>query len=337
LADAFDDLHIRKICFGYGTSPQRLMRMMNRASASSNQEAAEEEGLMPWVEWTQGVINFIIQRKAGYSDYELQFNPYQELDINKLSVAMSTLVDNGLRTPNEGREALGDDPSSEEGANDLGIKIATGRVPLALVVPTPPSPEGALGTPSGASEGAKNRVKKPLGATDAAEKALQVLKYKYGAVMVAIPEESPAGQALVKMRSRIANEHLRAKGLEKEPHVTVRYGFSGDTAPIREYLMKQAPIKIKLGKTFAFDPSENSDGAAPVCIKIESLDLERMNAELADHGTWKTPDFEYHPHATLGYVSPEFASEYVDMDDADGQELEISNVLISEAYLGGKS
>ena len=33
LADVFDDLHIRKMCYGYGNSAQRLLKQMNRASA----------------------------------------------------------------------------------------------------------------------------------------------------------------------------------------------------------------------------------------------------------------------------------------------------------------
>jgi Phage portal protein len=44
LADAFDDVHIRKICFAFGTSPQRLQRMMNRACYSSDTETLTDRG-----------------------------------------------------------------------------------------------------------------------------------------------------------------------------------------------------------------------------------------------------------------------------------------------------
>lgn len=349
LADAFDDLHIRKICFGYGTSPQRLMRMMNRASAQSSQEASEEEGLMPWVDWVTTTVNYIIQRKAGYVDYEIQFNPYQELDIVKLSTAHKNLVGGGIETPNEAREAIGADLSSDKGANDLGITVGTGRVPIEAVappVPTPGGPGNGPGTPKrqpGASNGKPKAPKeapmlssvltgpkKALGA----EAAYELLKYKYGCVMVSIPTHSDLGQKISAMQDRIDPEHLRAKGIEKEMHVTVRYGFSGDNTPIQSYLTKQPPVNIKLGKTFAFDPTEHSDGAAPVCIKIESRELNRMNAELGDHGKWKEQDFDYHPHITLAYVDPEHAHEYVGWDDVEGEALEIPSAIISEANIG---
>jgi len=334
LADAFDDLHIRKICFGYGTSPQRLMRMMNRASAQSNQEASEEEGLLPWMEWVAGVINYIIQRKAGYIDYELQFNPYQELDIVKQSVAQKNLVAGGIRTPNEAREAMGDDPSSTKGANDLGITTGTGRVPIEAVAPPLPTAGGASEAPGsgkGPESGTENAPKKLPAGKQATDAAYDLVKYKYGAVMVSIPSHSSLGKKISVMQSGIDPEHLRVKGLEKELHVTVRYGFSGDTSAIQDYLAKQPPVKIKLGKTIAFAATEHSDGVSPIVLEVESPDLERMNKELGEVGKWKEPDFEYHPHLTLAYVDPEHAHEYVDWNMVDGQELEIDHTVVSEA------
>jgi hypothetical protein len=134
LADPFDEMHIKKICFGYGTSPQRLMRMINRASASANQEAAEEEGIKPWAGWLKGLFDYIIQRKFGLSGYEIVFDLAHESDVVKQATADSLYVDKGIRTRNEIRVNLGDDPASEPEADQLGITTVQGFVPLDTVL-----------------------------------------------------------------------------------------------------------------------------------------------------------------------------------------------------------
>ena len=325
LADAFDDLHIRKISYGLYTSAQRLLRMQNRATAETNQEASEEESLMPLISWMKSRLDYVIQRKLGYTDYEIVFDPRQELDAEKNANTMKVLVSAGVMTPNEAREALGNDPASDEGANELGIQTAQARVGLAVQDPM----QLSVGTPD-AGTGDKKKPTTALSNDSKKPQPQKLAKYKYGCVMIAIPEESQAGQALRKMRESINPNDLRAKGLETEPHVTLRYGFLGDVSPIREYLKSQRPITVKFGKTFAFEPSEGSEYTA-VCVHVYSPDLERMNAEIGKFGTWKEPDFTYNPHATLAYVDPVSAAAYVGMADADGFELTISNATISGA------
>lgn len=113
LADAFDEIHIRKICFGYGTSPQRLLRMMNKATASENQDAAEEEGLKPWLSWLAGVMNYLIQRKFGYEGYEMTFSSIRIADELRQRQADEIDIKNGIRTINEVRAERGYDPLEE--------------------------------------------------------------------------------------------------------------------------------------------------------------------------------------------------------------------------------
>lgn len=50
LADIFDDLHIRKICFAFGTSPQRLQRPMNRGCHSEDTDVLTGRG---WVKFPE--------------------------------------------------------------------------------------------------------------------------------------------------------------------------------------------------------------------------------------------------------------------------------------------
>lgn len=139
LTDIFDELHIRKICFAYGTSPQRLMRMMNRASAQVTQESSEEEGTLPWLNWLKGIMDYIIQVQMKKPDYEFTFDPFMELDVLKQSMSDAEDIKVGLYTRNEKRVDRGDEPREEPEADELNIVTGQGVVPLSF---TPP-PRGA--------------------------------------------------------------------------------------------------------------------------------------------------------------------------------------------------
>jgi hypothetical protein len=130
LADIFDDMHIRKICFAYGTSPQRLMRMMNRASAIANQESAEEEGTLPWLDWLERFCNYILQVKMGYTQYEMSFDALQELDALKRAQADKIDISIGLKTRNQVLEDRGEEPSDEPAADELSVITSSGVIPL---------------------------------------------------------------------------------------------------------------------------------------------------------------------------------------------------------------
>lgn len=130
LTDVFDELHIRKICFSFGTSPQRLMRQMNRASATAVQESAEEEGTLPWLNWLKGTMDYIIQIQMGYEEYEFAFDPFVELDKLKQAMADAEDIKIGLYSRNEKRQERGDDPVDEPEADQLMVLTAQGLVPL---------------------------------------------------------------------------------------------------------------------------------------------------------------------------------------------------------------
>lgn len=133
LSDPFDDMHLRKMAFLYGSSVQRLMKQMNRASAQSSQESAEEEGTMPIAASVRAMVNFMIAKyfKLGANSYELTFDEAKELDPLKRAQTDQIYVNAGIRTRNQVREALGDDPVDDTPeADELMITTASGAVPL---------------------------------------------------------------------------------------------------------------------------------------------------------------------------------------------------------------
>jgi hypothetical protein len=141
LSDAFDDLHIRKVCFGYGTSPQRLMRMI-RAQSDANQESAEEEGLMPWLTWIRGIVNYVIQMMMGYTDYVFEWEQKRDNDIVQQMTADTGYVKTGVKKISEVRDSLDLDPVDEENANKLGILGPTGFIALDQDFQPPAAPTG---------------------------------------------------------------------------------------------------------------------------------------------------------------------------------------------------
>jgi hypothetical protein len=134
LSDPFDEIHIRKICFAYGVSPQRLLHMMNRATAQTNQEAAEEEGTLPFIRWVLSVANYIMQRKMGAADYEMSF---QEEEAKDRFQGDASDAQNCIVTRNEIREDRGLDPLKIPGMDTPGIIGPTGFVPVDQQIPDP--------------------------------------------------------------------------------------------------------------------------------------------------------------------------------------------------------
>lgn len=131
LAGLYDEKHIREVAFGYGTSPQRLMKMI-RTEGTGASDSAEVEGTLPWVLWVKGVIDYIIQKKMGLADYEIAINPYAEPDPLKNAAALTMLVSKAILTPNEARKRVGEELRPEAEADRLGVIGATGFVPIGI-------------------------------------------------------------------------------------------------------------------------------------------------------------------------------------------------------------
>lgn len=165
LTDIFDELHIRKICFAFGTSPQRLMRQMNRASAVTVQESAEEEGTLPWLSWLKGTIDYVIQVVMGFKEYESAFDAFVELDKLKQAMADGEDIKMGLYTRNEKREERGDDPRPEPEADELNVLTAQGLVPLQYAPRVVPGGQGQATSSRTPKGGAQPRATATVNAT----------------------------------------------------------------------------------------------------------------------------------------------------------------------------
>lgn len=163
LADPFDEMHIRKIFYAVGASPQRILKAMNRASAESGQEAAEEEGTMPYALSAAQMVNWIIAKifGFGFNRYELTFDAQKELDVVKRSTADKNDVDSGITTRDEARIARGLDPVGGDAAK-LMITTTTGTTPVEMKdqVTQAKNMADALPKPEPAGGGKSDKVEK---------------------------------------------------------------------------------------------------------------------------------------------------------------------------------
>jgi hypothetical protein len=131
LKDEFDDYVIRVLCYCFGTSPQRLQRVMGMRSGQVNQDAAEKEGLEPWLDWAQSCIwNPMVQRYMGFPDYEAQYEIDADVDPHVQAQIDDLNLRNGSVLIDEVREDRGEMPYVDGSGEKPLVITATGAVPL---------------------------------------------------------------------------------------------------------------------------------------------------------------------------------------------------------------
>lgn len=144
--------------------------------------------------------------------------------------------------------------------------------------------------------------------------AIAVDKYTFGSVQVPIFTGHALTMAVKAFHSKLPENTLMGQGIDRQPHVTVRYGVLDENYQgIRKYLTQLKPFDIKFGSTAVFPPSPNSDGASVLHIKAQSDDLENINMALAEAGSFKDADFDYHPHLTIAYMNPLVAHSFANL------------------------
>lgn len=124
-----DELLVRLCCYAFSVSPTPFIHQTNRATANSNQETAEQEGLYPLMSyWKDDIMDTIIQEKFGYDDIEFVFLPRAEPNGEKQAKIHQVRIDTGVITRNEAREELGLEPVPDGD----GITVTTGAAVLRL-------------------------------------------------------------------------------------------------------------------------------------------------------------------------------------------------------------
>jgi hypothetical protein len=128
-----DETLIRLACFALSIPPTPFIKQANRSTAQNAQQTAQEEGLYPLMGWWKDdIIDCIIQEKFGYDDIEFVFLPRPEVDLLKQAQIHQIQLNDGIRTRNEVREELGQEPFDD---GDIPtITTGAGIIPLHMAV-----------------------------------------------------------------------------------------------------------------------------------------------------------------------------------------------------------
>jgi hypothetical protein len=161
----YDEWQFQAICYGMGTTPQAMLRMMNRATAKSSAETAEEEGLLPKRRTILNVINKIIQEVMGFKDIEADYGQPQDPDVEKAMTVATGYAKAGVVTINEIRVELGRDPLPFPECDEPGVLTQNGFIPLTAGVMSQSGGAAPQGAPGGTGQtppkGTNGSGKKP--------------------------------------------------------------------------------------------------------------------------------------------------------------------------------
>ncbi|HUB65221.1 MAG TPA: phage portal protein [Methylocella sp.] len=130
LKGPFDEWLARIVCFAFSISPQALTQTVNRATAETQKELAEEEGLAPILAWAKDLIDDVLASEFDAADLEFVWSTGNETDPVAQEAILSGYTSKGILTINEARAALGRAPLEDASANKAMTLTNTGFVAL---------------------------------------------------------------------------------------------------------------------------------------------------------------------------------------------------------------
>ncbi len=137
LKDEQDEWLARVVCYAFSLPPTAFVKVVNRTTSETMQEAALQEGLGPLMAWVKRLADNVIQRRMGNNDLEFAWEQDDAISQQEQATVLSTYVKEGIYTVNEARDALGQEP--DPNGDELMVYTGTGPVLLSDVI-NPPEP-----------------------------------------------------------------------------------------------------------------------------------------------------------------------------------------------------
>lgn len=110
LKDEFDEWIARLVCFAFSTSPTPFVKAQNRATAETQEQAAQEGGLAPVMAWVKRLLDRVLAEDFGRGDLEFAWSEDREFDPLAAARIDDLALRNGSKLLNEVRDRLGLDP-----------------------------------------------------------------------------------------------------------------------------------------------------------------------------------------------------------------------------------
>jgi hypothetical protein len=130
LKSALDEWLARVICLAFSMSPQSLVSNLNRATAETQKDLSEEEGLFPILNWIKSLIDEIIEREFFSPDLEFVWGQDAQIDPSVQASILTDYTGKGIMKINEARQRLGLEPLDDPAANMAMVLTAHGYVSL---------------------------------------------------------------------------------------------------------------------------------------------------------------------------------------------------------------
>lgn len=130
LKDDFDEWLARICCFAFSVSPTPFIKQMNRATAGSQKEQSDEEGLAPILQWIKSLVDTILANDLGMPGLEFAWGEDTQIDPKVEADILTEYAKAAVLTLNQARARLGEDPYDDPAADQPMVLTATGYVPL---------------------------------------------------------------------------------------------------------------------------------------------------------------------------------------------------------------
>lgn len=127
LKDEYDEWLARVICYAFSTQPSPFIKQVNRATAQTSQEEAQQEGLLPRMNWVRNLVNLIIWKYFGFKDLEFDWDQEEAMDPLVATQIQDIKVKNGTLSVDEARQ---DDGSTPIG---MGNAVYTPTGPVSIM------------------------------------------------------------------------------------------------------------------------------------------------------------------------------------------------------------
>lgn len=161
-------------------------------------------------------------------------------------------------------------------------------------------------------------------------------QHEFASTQINVDPQSDLGQAHAEAVAKIPQEHVGKEGIEKTPHVTIRYGLKNDSPAAIEKIKQAAsriqPFDVPMGKTEVFPATKHSSFDHPVVARLKTTpELKALRDAIEGAGAFKEDNFpEYKPHVTLAYIKPEFADQYKGGSQLEGHSVPVKEIVVTK-------